>query len=395
MKFPRAIRDGFIGAKSWFLMASPVKKIIIVIIFGIVLFLITSPLRGNNKQQFTTAPITRETVTDIVSESGNMEAPGQAEVYSTSTGMITELYFKDGESVKAGQKLFAVQSTATPEEKAVAYAAYQSSATAYNQALNTYRDKQATAQKIEDDVKGHDSDETFAQKATRTTAQAARDSAYDATISAEAALKSAELAYKATQNAAVVAPISGIIGNLSSKVGDKVNAKTVTGSIPVLVIGNTRNLSIVIDINEVDRPKIKLDQNATVGLIAIKDKTFEGRVTAIDDYGTNTNGVVTYKVTLQIDDADPEIMPGMTANVEIEANKHENVLTVPNSAVKAYQGGKAVQVLDKNNKPEFIPVKTGLKGSTRTEIIEGVTEGMQVITSSPQPSSGGGLFGGG
>jgi multidrug efflux pump subunit AcrA (membrane-fusion protein) len=84
----------------------------------------------------------------------------------------------------------------------------------------------------------------------------------------------------------------------------------------------------------------------------------------------------------------------MTATVSIETAKHENVLTVPNSAVKPYKGGKAVvvvgvtkdsQVKNKAGKKlpfHYVPVKVGLKGITRTEIISGVSEKTEVVTSS-------------
>ncbi len=390
----KTIFSRVVGFKNWFLKASLIKKAVVVIVIGGILFFATSPLRSSNKPLYTTAPVTRNTISDIVSESGNVEARGQVDVYSTSTGVIENLYIEDGKEVKAGQQLFTVQSSATPEEKAVAYSTYQSATSAYNQALNAYRDKQATAQKVGDDVKGHDFDETFTQKATRTTAEAARDSAYDATISTQAALKSAELSYKATQNVLVVAPANGTVGNLSNVVGDKVSAKTVVSATPVLVLGDIQKLSIIIEINEVDRPKLKLDQKASVKITATPDKAFEAKIASIDNYGTNTNGVITYKVSLEIEGLDSGVRPRMTANVEIETQRSVNVLTVPNSAIKAYQGKKAVQVLDKNNQPEFIPVKVGLKGTTSTEIIEGVGEGTQVIISSPKTPTGRGLFGG-
>jgi trimeric autotransporter adhesin len=85
-----------------------------------------------------------------------------------------------------------------------------------------------------------------------------------------------------------------------------------------------------------------------------------------------------------IDITDPitTIRPGMTANVDISVDRVNNVLTVSNSAVKPYKGGKAVRVYDPSAKEmKFIPVETGLKGDDKTEIIKGVSEGQEVITS--------------
>jgi HlyD family secretion protein len=75
----------------------------------------------------------------------------------------------------------------------------------------------------------------------------------------------------------------------------------------------------------------------------------------------------------------------MTANLTIETNVRNNVLSVINAAIRPYKGTKAVQVI-KNGKLEYDPVTTGIKGLDRTEITSGVTEGEKVIignTTSP------------
>jgi multidrug efflux pump subunit AcrA (membrane-fusion protein) len=89
----------------------------------------------------------------------------------------------------------------------------------------------------------------------------------------------------------------------------------------------------------------------------------------------------------------------MSAVITIQTAKHEDALVVPNSAIKPYKGGKAVQVKDTSkpgNQLKYIQVKTGIKSTNETEILDGVTEGMEVVTSTTTASSksGGGLFGG-
>ena len=71
----------------------------------------------------------------------------------------------------------------------------------------------------------------------------------------------------------------------------------------------------------------------------------------------------------------------MTANVDIDVAKKENVLLVSNSAVKPYKGGKAVQIFDpKTKQPVFVPIVIGLVGIEKTQIISGIKEGTKVIT---------------
>jgi len=106
----------------------------------------------------------------------------------------------------------------------------------------------------------------------------------------------------------------------------------------------------------------------------------------IDTVGTNTAGVITYNATIGISNGDTNIKPGMTVTATIETSKHAGVLTVPNSAIKPYKGGKAVlepgpgKTGSKTAQFHYVPVTVGLKGITDTEITNGLTEGTPIIT---------------
>ena len=89
-----------------------------------------------------------------------------------------------------------------------------------------------------------------------------------------------------------------------------------------------------------------MGQRANVTINSIKDKTFSGVVVRVDEFGTDTSGVITFNVYVQLSDPSDQIKPSMSGVVTIETATHENALVVPNSAVKPYKGGKAVQVKD-------------------------------------------------
>ena len=91
-----------------------------------------------------------------------------------------------------------------------------------------------------------------------------------------------------------------------------------------------------------------------------------------------------YNAYVTILNADAQIRSGMTADVTITTKKRRDVLTVPNSSVKPYKGGRAVRVLDEKTKEvTYIPVEIGIRGKDRTEIIKGISEGTGVITALP------------
>ena len=109
--------------------------------------------------------VERDSLVDTIEVSSVYSTAMQKEVYSTADGIITELFVTNGEAVEKGDKLFHVESTATEEEKAAAYAAYMKSLKAYNLAkqskvtlqssLEKERQKVLDAQSTSDD-KGHD-----------------------------------------------------------------------------------------------------------------------------------------------------------------------------------------------------------------------------------------------
>ena len=371
---------------NWFRKTKLRNKIFVIVAILIVVFLVYRNIQSANaKPQYLTQAVEKADVAQIVSETGNVDTTGRVDVYSSSTGVIEKVYVEDGASVKTNQNLLQVRSTATDQEKAAAYATYQSASSAYQETLNNRRNTQANVDSVHDQVKDHSGDETFAEKATRTAAEVANDNAYDSLKTAEASLKSAEFTYRATQDVIIKAPSSGTVANFSYKIGDTVTAAnsavTAGSSTPILTIANFSNYTVSLALNEIDIPKVRNGQSASLTLDAYSGKTFNGKVVHVDSIGTNTAGVITYNIVIEITNPEDTIRPAMTANVDIQVDRADNVLTVPNTAIKPYEGKKAVQVIDPKTKTaKYIPVEVGIKSPERTEIKSGVSEGAQVIT---------------
>lgn len=412
----------------WFGEASLKKKLLVVTVLGVLLFIFFRSTSGQNQQQIQIESVKKGTITETVSESGNV-ASNQVAVYSTSNGVITEVYVDNGNTIEAGENLFKVKATATEDEKATAWANYQSAVSAQKTAEQSKLANDATmwtrhqtlldareAKRVKDDNKDDyedleeqsiDAAVVQAEKDFTATEQKYKES--DVTIaSAKAQVNSTWIKYQATQDSVVKAPIGGTIGNLSYGTGDKVSAQSAGGAStnttssstsPVLVIGTATQYVIKLPLTEGDINKIKVGQDAKIDIAPIKDKNFVGSVIRVDEYGADVSGVITYNVYVKIENPDPSIKPSMSTTVTIETAKHENALVVPNSAVKPYQGGKGVRVFNPNARGtqqyQFVEVKTGLKSTSETEIVEGVSEGQRVVTSAsvtvPAQGGGGGL----
>ncbi|MDO8270183.1 MAG: HlyD family efflux transporter periplasmic adaptor subunit, partial [Candidatus Levybacteria bacterium] len=206
--------------------------------------------------------------------------------------------------------------------------------------------------------------------------------------------------YQATQDSTVTSPVSGTITNLSVTKGSTVAIKTIslTGSptTPALIITSDYKNEISLALSETDVTKVRPGQQAVVKVNAVADKKYQGIVDRVDSVGTNNQGVVTYNTYISLLNGNDMVRQGMTVDVDITTKEIKNVLSVSNSAVKPYKGGRAVRIPDAKAKEKFkyLPVVTGVKGSGRTQIIKGIMEGQEVIsTLSNEKIKRPGLFG--
>ncbi len=379
------------------------KKILIVVGLIILILIVSSSIQNAFKPApYTLAKAQKSDITEVVSESGNISLSNKANVYSTSTGIVEEVYVANGDQVNEGDELFRVESTATEQERNAAYANYltaQASLKAAHSNADVLRADMYGKWKSYRDMATNDTYETgdgVAKEREREAAefQIARDTweAAEAkykdqqtTIAqAQAHVTSTYLLYQATQNTVVKAPISGTINNVSVAQGSSVTVNSptsLTTPAPALSIANFSRTEAVIALNESDALKVKEGQIVEIDVNAIDNKKFRGRVVRVDDIGTSNQGVIQYNAYIEVFAPSQNLKAGMTVDVDITTNKISRVLSVPNAAVKPYQGGRAVRIVNpKTKKIEYIPVVTGVKGEERTQIVKGIAEGQEVVT---------------
>ncbi|MCK9378980.1 MAG: efflux RND transporter periplasmic adaptor subunit [Candidatus Moranbacteria bacterium] len=392
------------------------RKILSIVVVIILIVAVWFIFFNKKATQIETYTVKKGNITETIMGTGNVQA-AQVSVYSTSNGVVQELYVKNGDSVQAGQELFKVKSTSTDQEIATAYANYL---TALNNLKKSQQDKEsAYAQLLSNkktltDAKGdlkyqknHDENpktnkdytssekkslrqDVDAKESSLNASQEKYDDAQTAISASQASVKASKLSYDATQNATIKAQVAGTVSNLSVRVGDVVyfsdiTVTSTTIASPVLVIGDLSGYSVKIGINEMERSKIALGQKATIKFDAISGKEYTGTVEKIDDFGVEESGVITYNAYLSVTDQDERMLPKMTANVTVETNSRENVIVVPSKALKPYQNAKGVQVLKTDSKGkqvyEYVSVKIGLKSGSQVEIISGLEEGMIISLS--------------
>ncbi|MBV7504720.1 efflux RND transporter periplasmic adaptor subunit [Bacillus sp. sid0103] len=169
----------------------------------------------------------------------------------------------------------------------------------------------------------------------------------------------------------VTATAAGVITTISVTAGERVTSGQV-----VAHVTNYKDLQTVVQIDELDISKIKKGQAVSVKVNSFPDKTFAGKVTAIADEGTASNGVSTFGVTIHINKPD-QLMVGMSAEASILTESKENVLYVPLDAIYSSNDQKYVMVTSTGSGTgnEHKTVETGLANEDYVEITKGVKEG--------------------
>jgi HlyD family secretion protein len=211
------------------------------------------------------------------------------------------------------------------------------------------------------------------------------------------AVNQAEIAVKQVQlkldQARIVAPFDGVVTAAPIVVGQNA-ASSATGSVQ---IADLDRLETIVNMAEVDVGRIKVGQDVQLTLDAIPDVNLEGKVTLVAPAGVQSQGVVNYPVTIALTKPPESVKTGMTANVNIVVDQRQDVLTVPNRAIRTQGRQKTVTVLFEGSQIQA-PVTTGMSSDTLTEVVDGLKEGDAVVlttTSTRSPTAGGpGGFGG-
>ncbi|HBO84108.1 MAG: hypothetical protein A2073_07890 [Deltaproteobacteria bacterium GWC2_42_11] len=202
----------------------------------------------------------------------------------------------------------------------------------------------------------------------------------------QASLESAKLDMEHTR---IISPVNGIVVSRNVDVGQTVASSFQTPTLFTIAKDLTK-MQVNTNVDEADIGNVFSGQDAVFTVDAYPDHTFKGKVSQIRNSPIIVQNVVTYNCLIDVDNTELLLKPGMTANVTLLVSHKENVLKVPNAALrfrpkdkeKMHKDGqgKKVWVL-KNGKPAPIPVKTGISDGNYTEITEGdIKEGDEVIT---------------
>jgi len=191
--------------------------------------------------------------------------------------------------------------------------------------------------------------------------------------------------------AKLTAPFAGKITEVDLKPGDQVSPGKIA-----FRLDNLGRLLADVQVSEVDINSIQVGQPVNLSFDAILDKQYKGVVSQVAPVGDVIQGVVEFKVTVELTDADQDVKPGMTAAVNIVVDQITDALLVPNRAVRVVDGKQVVYILNKGQLQE-VQVILGASDDTQSQVIDGNLQvGDQIVLNPPQNlfgTGGGSPFG--
>jgi multidrug efflux pump subunit AcrA (membrane-fusion protein) len=125
---------------------------------------------------------------------------------------------------------------------------------------------------------------------------------------------------------------------------------------------------------------VKANQKVSLTLDAFPDMSFTGKVLAVNTSGSVSSGVTSYPVTILLDPVTVDIYPNMSVNAEIITSIKNDVILIPSTAISTANGESTIQV-KKDGKYTTVQVETGSANDSQTEIVSGINEGDEVVTS--------------
>jgi HlyD family secretion protein len=191
-------------------------------------------------------------------------------------------------------------------------------------------------------------------------------------------------AAQATLNQArIIAPFNGTITDVRPLPGDQVSPGTIA-----FRLDDISHLMVDVEVSEIDINTIEIGQTVDVSFDAILGKPFTGTIIEVSRVGTVVQGAVNFTLTAELTDADESVKPGMTAAVTILVKELQDVLLVPNRAVRVLDGERVVYVL-KDGIPTAVEIRLGATSDINSEVVGGDLKVGDLIVLNPPAVIGG------
>lgn len=365
----------------------PFLIILLLIAIGFAAYYTFFATSSAQQVHYITEPVKIGNLDKSVLATGSVRAIQRTEVGAQVSGKIQKLHVQLGQAVKKSQLIAEIDSETQQNNLKSAEAqlsAYQTQLTAKQTALNVAQSNYQRIAKLYQQKSASLSDFETAQNSLAAAQAGLEDTKAQIAI-AEISVNTAKTNLNYTQ---IVSPIDGVIVSIPVSEGQTVNANQTSPTI--VQVADLSKALIKLEIAEGDIAQVKVGQAVNFSTLAEPNRQYQGIIRSLDpalttltdnnyteESGNST--AVYYYANIEIENSDLSLRIGMTAQGRITIAEKQNVLLVPNSAIKKQGKETKVQILENNQAVDKV-IKTGLSDSLYTEVISGLNEGDKVIT---------------
>src|SRR5882724_3807139 len=289
---------------------------------------------GNSPKEspYVTVPVQRGNVTQVVSSTGTLQAVVTVLVGSQISGTIDKLFADFNTKVKAAQVVAQLNQdkfkAAVDQARANLLAAESNLAKAKVSVVDAQRTLERNRELRKRDLMPQSELD-------------AAQTAYDAALAQLEVNKAQSAQAQAGLNQAMVdlnntvirSPVDGIVISRNVDVGQTVAASLQAPTL-FTIANDLAKMEVHTNVDEADVGNVTEGQEVTFTVDAFPARRFRGRVHQVRNAPTVVQNVVTYDAVVRIDNKELLLKPGMTANVQFLVNRQENVLTIPNMAIR-------------------------------------------------------------
>ena len=314
-----------------------------------------------------------------IKDVGNLEPSRLISVKSEQGGTIKKIFVEEGDKVTKGQRLaiieqetqFATQLTQARAQVRVAETNLQIAKSKYDRYKTLNEMGIVARDQFEDYKKNYETSLLQFQNDKKQLWLLLKGSGYDP----ETMMQSVdEFVVPRLEQTIVASPIDGIVTKINLEEGEQVasGVSFFVTTTALMEVADVTKMQIKAYINEVDIAQVSLGQKVKISLDAIPNREFIGHVSKITPKGQIVENIMSYEVITGIDQKDPAMLPGMTADVDIVTGTKENALYIPVEFLQKEGRDAYVYVKENGEKTKRI-VTPGIKNELSVEILKGLS----------------------
>lgn len=285
--------------------------------------------------RFNTVAVTRGDLNVTVTANGTLQPTRSVSIGSELSGTVAQVLVDVNDQVKKGQLLVQLDTAKLRDQISRSRATLAAAEAKVLQAAATVKEDRANLARLEEVARL--SGGKVPSQSDLTTAQAALERAHADEASASADVANAKAALSSDETnlakASIRSPIDGVVLARTVEPGNAVAASLQAVTLLTLA-QDLSKLKLQVNVDEADVARVREGQTAQFTVSGYPNRKYPATITRVAYGSTTTDNVVTYVTYLDVDNADRSLRPGMTATATITATRRENVLLVPNAALR-------------------------------------------------------------